>query len=161
MKISVNDPGCAPNRGYTSARRMLAALILVFMSGIAASGAAAQTLVESLARSTTSWEGSLLPAYPTGQPEVQILRITIPPRTTLPIHKHPVINAGYMLEGALTVVTERGERLELVAGDTIIEVVDLWHHGRNDTFEPAVILVFYAGLEGTPLSLSEHEAHPH
>ncbi len=45
---------------------------------------------------------SPLPAYP----EVTILRIHIPPGATLPLHEHPVINAGVLLKGELTVTTQ-------------------------------------------------------
>jgi quercetin dioxygenase-like cupin family protein len=84
---------------------------------------------------------------------VTILRITIPPHTALPEHKHPVINAGVLLSGELTVVSERNETLRLEAGDPIVELVNQWHHGVNEGDEPAVILVFYAGAEDTPITV--------
>ncbi len=161
MRISANDPARGTRGNRNRANRTIVTLLLVALSGIAAHHATADPVVEKLNQSTTSWEGSLLPAYPAGQPEIQILRITVPPRTTLPMHKHPGINAGYLLQGMLTVVTEDGKRLELAAGDTIVEVVDLWHFGTNEGVEPAVILVFHAGVEGTPLSIPKHEAHSH
>jgi quercetin dioxygenase-like cupin family protein len=104
--------------------------------------------VAVLAKSTKSWDGEALPAYPAGQPEVSILRYTIPPRTRLALHKHEVINAGILLKGNLTVVAEDDRVLELKAGETIIELVGKWHYGVNRTDEPAEILVFYAGTEG-------------
>ena len=67
--------------------------------------------VEVLARATASWDGADLPDYGTGEVEVTILRIEIPPGTRLPLHKHPVINAGVLLKGKLTVVTESGKTL--------------------------------------------------
>ena len=62
--------------------------------------------VDVLAKTSLSWNGGTLPDYATGKPEVTILRITIPPKMQLPLHKHPVINAGVLLKGELTVVTE-------------------------------------------------------
>ena len=109
--------------------------------------------VETLVKSTASWDGTPLPAYPGGQPEVTLLRITIPPKAQLPLHEHPVINAGVLLEGQLTVVTEAGETLHLNAGDPIIELVGKRHYGRNEGAEPAVILVFYAGTAGAPITI--------
>lgn len=35
--------------------------------------------VETLSRTGSSWDGNLLPDYPEGNPEITILRITIPP----------------------------------------------------------------------------------
>ena len=106
--------------------------------------------VEVLAVTEASWDGTPLPRYPRGHAEVTILRITIPPGTTLPIHKHLVINAGVLLRGQLTVMTESGRTLHLKAGDPIVEVVNQWHFGVNEGDEPAEIIVFYAGERGRP-----------
>jgi quercetin dioxygenase-like cupin family protein len=106
-----------------------------------------------LVRSSASWDGEPLPAYPTGRPEITILRITIPPRTSLPMHKHPIINAGVLLKGELTVVTEGGEVLNLKPYDPIVETVHTWHYGKNEGDEPAEIIVFYAGEEGEPITV--------
>lgn len=123
-------------------------LALCCLSGYAQARDTHGTSVETLARATTSWEGSRLPAYPAGQPEITILRIQIPPGTALPLHRHPYINAGVMLRGALTVVSETGRTLHLKAGDAIVELVGTWHYGRNDGSEVAEIVVFYAGSAG-------------
>lgn len=112
------------------------------------------TTVETLAKSSTSWDGATLPAYPAGQPEVTLLRITIPAGQKLPVHTHPVINVGLLLKGELTVQTEDGKTLVLRAGDPIVETVDTWHHGQNTGTEPAEIVVFYAGTQGQPVTLA-------
>jgi quercetin dioxygenase-like cupin family protein len=108
-----------------------------------------------LAKTSSSWDGKALPDYPEGKPEVTILRITIPPKARLPVHKHPVINAGVMLKGELTVVTENKKTLHLKAGDSIVEVVNTWHYGINEGDEPAEIIVFYAGVHGAPITIKE------
>ena len=113
--------------------------------------------VKIVAKSGASWDGNPLPAYPAGAAEITILRIRIPPGAQLPMHKHPVINAGVLLSGELTVVTEKDETLLLKAGEPIVEVVDKWHYGRNEGGEPAEILVFYAGTPNMPLSI--HPLH--
>ncbi len=112
----------------------------------------ANVRVEVLAQTSNSWNGSALPSYPEGTPELRILRITIPAGVTLPMHKHPVINAGIMLEGNLTVISEAGDTMQLSAGDSIVELVDQWHYGRNDGESDAVVVVFYAGVAGQPIS---------
>ncbi len=111
------------------------------------------TPVEVLAKSTLSWDGSRLPDYAKGAPEVTILRIKIPPGAQLPLHEHPVINAGVLLSGVLTVVTEDKQTLHLKAGDAIVEVVNKWHYGKNEGNETAEILVFYAGVKDTPITV--------
>jgi len=111
--------------------------------------------VETLAKTISSWDGKTLPHYTQGQPEVTTLRITIPPGAQLPLHEHPAINAGVLLKGELTVVTEDKQTLHLKAEDPIVEVVNTWHYGINEGQEPAEIIVFYAGNENTPITINK------
>ncbi len=111
--------------------------------------------VEVLSKTTSSWNGTGLPKYTSGQPEITILRITVPPGVQLPLHKHPVINAGVLLKGQLTVVSEDREILHLEAGDAIVELVDKWHYGKNEGASPAEIIVFYAGINGEPITIKK------
>lgn len=110
---------------------------------------------EVLAKAGVSWNGIELPDYPDGKPEITILRIKIPPKFQLPLHKHPVINAGVLLKGTLTVVTQEGEILQLEAGDSIVEVVNEWHYGINKGNETAEIIVFYAGVQKMPITVEK------
>ena len=55
------------------------------------------------------------------------------------------------MSGELTVVTENKKTLHLKAGDSIVEVVNKWHYGKNEGNEPAEIIVFYAGVPDTPI----------
>lgn len=109
--------------------------------------------VRQLAKSTKSWDGDTLPQYPQGQPEVTILRIKIPAGAKLEIHNHPVINAGVLLAGELTVVTEDNKTLNLKAGDSIVELVNKKHYGKNEGKETAEIIVFYAGEVNKPITI--------
>lgn len=110
---------------------------------------------ETLVQSTRSWDGARLPAYPGGQPEITILKITIPPGARLPLHRHPVINAGVMLQGELHVRADSGKTLTLKKGDALVELVNQWHHGENRGRKPVEILVFYAGVKGTPVAVKK------
>ncbi len=109
--------------------------------------------VNQLAKSTKSWDGEFLPQYPEGQPEVTILRIKIPAGAELDMHYHPVINAGVLLEGELTVITDEHKTLHLKAGDSIVELVNKKHYGKNEGKETAEIIVFYAGVENKPITI--------
>ncbi len=111
--------------------------------------------VDVLAKTSSSWNGATLPAYATGQPEVTILKIVIPPKIKLPLHQHPVINAGVLLKGELTVITDNNKTLHLKAGDSIVEVVNTWHYGINEGNEPAEIIVFYAGVLNQPITIKK------
>ncbi|MCP4155117.1 MAG: cupin domain-containing protein, partial [bacterium] len=65
-----------------------------------------------------------------------------------------------MLKGELTVVTEEKKVLHLKAGDSIAEVVNTWHYGKNEGTEAAVIIVFYAGIKGKPITV-KHKGRIH
>ena len=108
-----------------------------------------------LAKTSLSWDGSQLPDYPKGSPELTILRIKIPPGAQLPLHKHPVINAGVLLSGELTVITEDNRILHLKAGESIVEVVDKWHYGKNEGDKTAELIVFYVGVFDTPITIKK------
>lgn len=109
---------------------------------------------EVLAKSSNSWDGTPLPEYPKGTPEVAVLKITIAPGQQLPMHKHPVINAGVILSGELTVFTEDNKTLHLKPGEALIELVDKWHYGKNEGKAPVEIVVFYASVVGEKLAVS-------
>lgn len=113
----------------------------------------AEIEVTTLVKSTKSWNGSKLPKYLDGNPEITILKIIIPPKTKLSLHKHPEINAGVLLKGSLRVISKDNDTLNLKAGEPIVELVNTWHYGENLGTEPAEIIVFYAGVEGTPITV--------
>ena len=69
------------------------------------------------------------------------------------MHQHPVINAGIVLKGEITVTKKSGEKIILKAGDAIAEVVDQWHFGANTGDDPAEIIVFYAGVKNEPITV--------
>ena len=115
----------------------------------------ASVSVKELVKSTQSWDGETLPAYPSAQPRISILRIRIPAGAELDMHRHPVINAGVLLSGQLTVMTKTGKTLHLKAGDPIVEVVNTAHFGVNQGDAPAEIIVFYAGTVDSPISVIE------
>jgi len=115
----------------------------------------ASIVVKELVKTTQSWDGEFLPAYPQGQPEITILRISIPAGTQLDTHSHPVINAGVLISGQLTVVTKDGKTLHLKARDPIVEVVNTLHYGINQGKVPAEIIVFYAGVVDMPITVVE------
>lgn len=111
--------------------------------------------VVTLAKTNQSWNGDTLPNYPIGKPQVTILRITIPPRMKLPLHKHLVINAAVLLKGKLTVVSENNKTLHLNTGDPIVELVNTWHYGINEGSQPAELVVFYAGAVDIPITVKK------
>jgi len=128
-------------------------LLTSFLALIACTGNISSVEVKELAKSTKSWDGEKLPLYPQGQPEITILRIKIPAGAELEIHNHPVINAGILIKGELTVITENHKTLHLKVGDSIVELVNKKHYGKNEGTETAEIVVFYAGVENKPITV--------
>lgn len=134
---------------------LVAALLMMCMSVIAKEDVNTAITSQTIVKTTNSWDGSLLPTYPKGQPEVTILKITIPVGVKLPLHQHPYINAGVLIKGELTVLTQAGDKLIMTAGTPIVEVVDKWHLGENTGDVAAEIMVFYAGVKGQAITIKE------
>ena len=112
-----------------------------------------QIEIVTLAETTKSWNGETLPSYLKGTPKITILKITIPPEAKLKLHKHLVINAGVLLKGELTVIDEDNNSIKLKEGDALVELVNIFHYGKNEGNKPAEIIVFYAGNEGVPITV--------
>lgn len=91
--------------------------------------------------------------YPTTQPELTMIRLTIPAHTALPWHTHPVPNAGYVLEGQLTIHDrETGKTQTFHQGQAFAESVNDTHRGETGETR-TVLLLTYAGTPGTPTSV--------
>ncbi|AVJ18461.1 cupin [Serratia sp. MYb239] len=107
---------------------------------------------ETLLESERSWDGTRYSAYPQGTPQLSVLKITIAPNSSLDWHQHPIPNAAYVQSGVVTIEKKSsGEKRQVTAGEVLPEVVDIAHRGYT-TQEGAVLIVFYAGKKGVPLS---------
>jgi quercetin dioxygenase-like cupin family protein len=124
---------------------------MLFYSGVSAGQDASSIKVENLVQSTSSWDGSSFPTYPSGKPEITILKITIAPHTTMKWHSHSLPSAGYVLSGDLTIEKKDGTKCHLSAGQAVLETMNTVHRGISGT-SPVVLVVFYAGTPGLPLS---------
>jgi quercetin dioxygenase-like cupin family protein len=114
-------------------------------------GVEAQVLIKT----TKSWNGAMLPPYSEGQPEITIIRYQFAPGASIPMHMHPVINAGVLLKGELHIFTKNGEKITLKAGEPLVELFKEWHYGSNPGTEAVDLIVVYAGTVGTPLTIRE------
>lgn len=114
--------------------------------------------VQQITKTEKSWNGAQLPDYPTTQPEITVLKISIPPKAKLPVHKHPLISVAYLVKGELTVSLENNSKsLTLKPGDVDTEVINTWHYGVNHGDVTAELIVFYAGTAGVPLSINKYK----
>ena len=108
--------------------------------------------IETLLSAKSSWDGTPYKSYPSGQPLLSVLKIAIPPHTALKWHSHPIPNAGYVLSGELTVERkDNGAKQVVTEGHALPEMVDTIHRGISGD-KGVVLIVFYAGAEGIPLS---------
>lgn len=108
---------------------------------------------EILLQTSQSWNGKPYTHYPTGQPQLTTIRLTIAPHTALPWHTHPFPNVVYVLSGSLTLHDkESGKTLVVHQGQAVGESVDAVHRGETGD-EPTVLLITYAGTPDVPTSI--------
>ena len=110
-----------------------------------------------LKRTSESWDGTALPDYLKGKPELVVMRYIFPVGSKLPWHHHPVINYGILQQGELTIVGLDGKRQVVRAGDAIVEMVGPIHCGMNTGDKPIVLDMFYLTQKGTPLAVQHPE----
>jgi len=66
-------------------------------------------------------------------------------------------SAAYIVAGELTVERRKdGKKKRFTAGQAVSETVDTFHRGAAGS-EPVVLIVFYAGSPGMPLT--RHPVH--
>ena len=105
-----------------------------------------------LLSTSSSWDGEPYQSYPSGQPELSVLRITLAPRTQLEWHSHPMPSAAYIVVGELTLERKRdGKKQRFTAGQAVSETIDTFHRGVAGN-DPVVLIVFYAGRLRMPLT---------
>ena len=91
--------------------------------------------------------------YPTGQPQLTTIKLTIAPHTVLPWHTHPFPNSVHVLSGTLALRDwDSGKTLVVHQGQAVGESVDDIHRGESGD-EPTVLLITYAGTPGVPTSV--------
>lgn len=108
---------------------------------------------ETLVQTENHWNKQAIKPIHIENPQITVLRITIPAGEKLAMHKHPVLNIGYLTKGELTVHSENGDVLVLKPGDPIVELVDIWHYGESTGAEDAEIVVTYVGDKKDNLSV--------
>jgi quercetin dioxygenase-like cupin family protein len=106
-----------------------------------------------LLQTSQSWNGKPYTHYPTSQPQLTTIRLTIAPHTALPWHTHPFPNVVYVLSGTLTLHDKASGKTQVVhQGEAVGESVDDVHRGESGD-EPTVLLITYVGTPGVPTSI--------
>jgi quercetin dioxygenase-like cupin family protein len=105
--------------------------------------------VTEILETTTTAAGQAI-RFPQGESQVTALIAELAPGGQVGRHVHPVPLFAYILEGTLTVEVEGHGTRTFRAGDGFVDVVNLWHNGRNLGDRPVRFLVVFAGEKGTP-----------
>ena len=109
--------------------------------------------IEILLKSDTTSMGQKL-VYPDFKnDEVTICKVTIPPGKSTGWHKHTFPVFAYVLKGTLTVEIENHKTVQFSENATISEVLNTFHNGFNKGNEDVVLIAFYMGEKGKPLSV--------
>jgi quercetin dioxygenase-like cupin family protein len=136
--------------------KVLIPAILFFLSVAVPAGQADNVNTakrEVLVESDHSWNGTTYAQYPSGAPQLTVLKLTIAPNSALPWHTHPFPNTCYVLSGELTVHDkESGKSMTYHEGQAFAESVDRVHRGETGK-EPTVLIITYAGIVGKPTSV--------
>ena len=125
--------------------------LLIALTFISFAGYAANS--ETVIQTDSHWNGQPIKPLNIKNPKVTILRITIPAGEKLAMHKHPILNIGYLTKGELTVRSDKGDVLVLKPGDPIVELVNEWHYGESTGSGDAEIIVTYVGDKDDELSV--------
>ena len=124
------------------------ALCLILLSSINpaafAEGYQSSVQIDENLSTTKTWDGASI-QYPSGTAKVTGAIITLPLGTETGWHTHPIPCLALILEGELLVELKDGRTKKLKAGDTLAEVINTPHNGKNIGKVPLKIAVFYAG----------------
>lgn len=126
------------------------AFIVVGLCAVLQCAAATEISSEVLIKTQTSWDGSPLPGQNLKAPEITIVRTKIAQGAELKLHKHQMINAGYIVKGELEIISADGGRKVAKAGECVVELVNKAHFGRNIGGGEVEILLFYIGEKDAP-----------
>ena len=105
--------------------------------------------VTQILETTTTAAGQAI-RFPQGENQLTALIAELAPGGQVGRHVHPVPLFAYILEGTLTVELEGHGTRTFRAGEGFVDVVNLWHNGRNLGDRPVRFLVVIAGQKGTP-----------
>jgi len=85
--------------------------------------------------------------------EVSIVKVILPPGKSTGWHKHFFPVFAYVLQGTLTVEIEKIKALQFPVNSSFSEVVNTLHNGVNNGKEDVILIAFFLGEKGKPLSV--------
>jgi quercetin dioxygenase-like cupin family protein len=136
-------------------KKLIILIIFIFEFLLAKSQYNSEIQIESLLKTDTTTIGQKI-VYPDfSNAQVSILKITIGPGRSTGWHKHEIPVFAYVLSGTLTVELENNKIIEYPANSAFSEVINTLHNGTNKGKDNVVLIAFFAGAKGKPLSMHE------
>ncbi len=111
--------------------------------------------VEKLLKTDTTETGQHIHYPGISNEEVTIQKVTIPPGKSTGWHKHLSPVFAYVVEGVLTVQQQGGKKIRLEKNAAVSDSINAWHTGINEATEPVVLIAFYMGQKGKPVSVKK------
>jgi len=110
-------------------------------------------VLETILKTDTTSIGQKL-VYPDfANDEVSIIKVILPPGKSTGWHKHVFPVFAYVLQGVLTVEIEHTKALQFPANTSFSEVLNTLHNGVNNGKEDVILIAFFMGEKGKPLSV--------
>ena len=112
-----------------------------------------ELILEPILKTDTTSIGQKI-VYPSfASDEVTMLRITIPCGKSTGWHKHTFPVFAYILQGTLTVEILNRKTVQYPFNSSFSEVINTLHNGINNGKENVVLIAFFMGEKGKPLSV--------
>lgn len=133
-------------------------MFLLFSCGLMAqSDYGNEIKLEKLLKTDTTSIGQKLYYPDYKESEFSIYRITIPAGASTGWHKHTFPVFALILKGRLTIEFEDHKSLEFNESSSFAEVINTFHNGVNKTNSDAVLIAFFMGGKGIPLSIKREK----
>lgn len=113
--------------------------------------------IKELLRTDTTSIGQKITYPDFADPEVTMLKITIPPGKSTGWHKHNIPVFAYVVKGTLTVELEDHQVKKFMEESTFAEVRDKYHNGTNMENSDLVLIAIYMGGKGQKLSIPKEK----
>jgi len=112
-------------------------------------------IIEPLLKTDSTYIGQKI-IYPASQEdEITLLKITIPPGHSTGWHTHEYPLVAYVQSGTLTVEFENNKSISFPPNSAFAETLNTIHNGINRGSENVVLLGFFMGVKGKPLSVHQ------
>lgn len=112
----------------------------------------AGVVIEPMLKTDTTSIGQKIHYPDFANDEVSIMKVTLPPGASTGWHKHSFPVFAFVLKGTLTIELGGGKTKTFEENSTFAEVIDTPHNGKNEGKDTVVLIAFFMGEKGKPLS---------